>query len=211
MSDAKVDLKKQWKAWYAPSAKEVSLVDIPEQQYLMIDGQGNPNKVPEFGQAIEALYATSYTLKFMLKKSSGIDYGVMPLEGLWWAEDMSTFEFGLKDHWQWTLMILQPQWITSTMVQDAISQVVLQKKITKAQELRFELYHEGASAQIMHVGPFATEGPTIQKVHQAIAQQGKERRAMHHEIYLSDMRKADPAKWKTIIRQPYQELTISPT
>lgn len=206
MNNEKIDLKKKWKNLYAPSAKEVSFVDVPSQNFLCIDGHGDPNKVPEFAQAIEALYSVSYTLKFQIKKGPlGIDYGVMPLEGLWWADDMSAFDFGLKDNWHWTLMILQPEWVTEVMAKQAIESVFSQKDIAKVKELRFEAFTEGPSAQLLHIGPFDTEGPNIQRIHQEIEKKGMVRTGKHHEIYLTDMRKADPAKWKTILRQPMEE------
>jgi hypothetical protein len=199
----KIDFKKQMKDLYQPSAKEVVFVDVPEMNFLMVDGKGDPNTSQEYAQAIEALYAVSYTLKFMVKKGSmAIDYGVMPLEGLWWAEDMSAFTAGDKSDWMWTMMIMQPEFISSEMAERAIQSVEKKKNPVALSKLRFEAYAEGNAAQIMHIGPFTEEGPTVEKVHQFIDAIG-ERRGKHHEIYLSDIRKADPAKWKTVIRQPF--------
>lgn len=201
---AKTDLLKQLKPLYQPSAKEVTQVDVPALQFLMIDGEGDPNTSPAYAQAVEALFSVSYTVKFSVKKGPrAIDYGVMPLEGLWWADDLSSFASGDKSKWKWTLMVLQPEFVTLDLVQAAIAEVGRKKKsLVAATQLRMESFTEGPCAQILHVGPFSTEGPTIQKVHDFIQARGQQLAGKHHEIYLSDIRRADPAKWKTIIRQP---------
>ncbi len=199
----KIDFKKQMKHLYQPSAKEVVVVDVPKMNFLMVDGKGDPNTNQSYAEAIEALYAVSYALKFMVKKGPmAIDYGVLPLEGLWWAEDMSAFTTADKSDWMWTMMIMQPEFISSEMVEKAFRDVEKKKNPIALSKLRFEAYAEGKAAQIMHIGPFTEEGPTVEKVHQFIDAIG-ERRGKHHEIYLSDIRKADPAKWKTVIRQPF--------
>lgn len=200
----KIDLKKELKHLYQPSAKEVVQVDVPPMNYLMGDGEGDPNNSRVFSDAVEALFAVSYAVKFMIKKGFlGIDYGVMPLEGLWWAEDMSTFSIDDKSNWKWTLMIMQPDFVTKEMIDSAILEVKKKKNPVAISRLRFKALSEGRCAQILHIGPFSAEGPTIDKVHQFIYSRGK-RIGKHHEIYLSDIRKANPAKWKTVIRQPMQ-------
>jgi len=199
----KIDYKKQLKHLYAPSAKTVEIVDVPQMNFLMIDGKGDPNTAKSFSDAIEALYPLSYTLKFMVKKGEkGVDYGVMPLEALWWADDMSAFTTGNKDAWKWTLMIMQPEFITPKMVKEATEEVQRKKKPVSLPLARFEACKEGKAAQIMHIGPFSAEGPTIEKVHSFIENNGSRRIGKHHEIYLSDIRRAAPEKWKTIVRQP---------
>jgi len=199
----KIDYKKELKHLYRPSAKKVEIVEVPRMNFLMIDGEGDPNTSASFQEAVEALYALSYALKFMVKKGAlQIDYGVMPLEGLWWAEDMETFDIEDKSDWKWTLMIMQPEWITDARVAEAFEQVQKKKNPSALGHVRFEPYTEGPAAQIMHIGPFADEGPTVAKVHEFIAQNGYRRRGKHHEIYLSDIRRAAPEKWKTVIRQP---------
>jgi hypothetical protein len=199
----KMDYKKQLKHLYGPSAKQVEAVEVPQMNFLMIDGKGDPNTAPAFSDAIEALYPVAYTLKFMVKKGTmGIDYGVMPLEGLWWADDMSVFNAGKKDAWKWTLMIMQPEFITPEMVKEAIGEVGRKKKPPALPLMRSEAYEEGSSAQILHVGPFSEEGPAITKVHAFIEASDARMTGKHHEIYLSDMRRVAPEKWKTIIRQP---------
>jgi hypothetical protein len=199
----KIDFKKQMKDLYQPSAKEVVVVEVPEMNFLMVDGKGDPNTSQSYTEAIEALYAVSYALKFMVKKGPmAIDYGVMPLEGLWWAEDMFTFTTGDKSGWLWTMMIMQPEFISSKMVDKAMQEVGKKKNPAALSKLRFEGYAEGKVAQIMHIGPFTEEGPTVERLHQFINSMG-ELRGKHHEIYLSDIRKADPTNWRTVIRQPF--------
>jgi hypothetical protein len=200
-----LDWKKELGHLYAPSTKEVTQVDVPAINYLMLDGKGDPNTAQEYADAIETLFSVAYTLKFTVKKSAlAIDYGVMPLEGLWWAEDMSTFTTGDKSNWLWTAMIAQPPFISRVMVEAAITEVKRKKNPAALPKLRFEEFSEGQCAQIMHIGPFSEEGPNIEKVHHFIEAGGHTRRGKHHEIYLSDIRRAAPAKWKTIIRQPLQ-------
>jgi hypothetical protein len=199
----KTDFKKQLKHLYSHSATKVELVDVPPMNFLMVDGAGDPNNAKEFGDAIEALYPVAYTLKFMVKKGeTGTDYGVMPLEALWWADDMSVFATGNKDAWKWTLMIMQPEFITQAMVAEALKEVARKKKPVALPLVRFETFTEGKAAQVLHIGPFSGEGPTIEKVHSFIADKGCNRAGKHHEIYLSDLRKTAPEKWKTIVRQP---------
>ncbi|MFM6993217.1 MAG: GyrI-like domain-containing protein [Rhodoferax sp.] len=198
----KRDLKSELKHLYQPSAKEVVQVLVPAMQYLMVDGEGDPNTSQAYTDAIEALYAVAYAVKFAIKKGpTAIDYGVMPLEGLWWCDDMSTFSTIDKSNWKWTMMIAQPDFAAPELIQRTMEEVAKKKNPAALSKLRLSLFSEGKCAQIMHVGPFTEEGPTVEKVHQFIDARSQ-RVGKHHEIYLSDIRKADPAKWKTIIRQP---------
>lgn len=200
----KIDLKKEYSNLYKPNSKTVSLVEVLTFNFLMIDGQGDPTISESYAQAVEALFSLSYTLKFMVKKgSSGINYGVMPLEGLWWADDMSAFTSDQKSLWKWTMMIMQPNFVDQQLLDLATQSLSKKKNLPALKGVRFEAYHEGTCAQITHVGPFSEEGPTVEKVHQYIEANGS-LRGKHHEIYLSDIRRADPANWKTIVRQPMQ-------
>jgi hypothetical protein len=175
-------------------------------QYLMIDGKGYPGTSQEYQDAIEALYPVAYALRFVLKKAGILDYKVMPLEGLWWAQDMEAFSIDhRKDEWLWTSMIMQPPAVTKERYQDAIEQVTKKKNPVALPKMRLETYHEGISVQIMHIGPFAEEGPVIEKMHQYAFDQGYELRGKHHEIYLSDVRKTSPEKLRTVIRQPIKK------
>lgn len=199
----KIDLKKDLKHLYQPSAREVVQVEVPPLKYLMVDGAGDPNTSQQYAQAVEALFAVSYTTKFMIKKGpKALDYAVMPLEGLWWADDMSVFAGNDKSQWKWTMMILQPDFVADDTIEAAMAEV-RRKKLPGLDGLRLEIFSEGLCAQILHVGPFSEEGPTIARLHAFIdARSGH--RGKHHEIYLSDIRRADPNNWKTIIRHPMQ-------
>ena len=203
----KVDFKKSMKDFYLPNAKEVVLVEIPEMQFLMIDGIGSPGDSQEYLDALAALYPVAFKTKF-LSKAKGKDYVVPPLEGLWWADNMKDFTEGNRDKWKWTMMIMQPEWITQEIINEAMESTIekkpeLKNKISK---LRLEKYKEGKVAQIMHLGPYSEEGPTVEKVHKFIESQGGTfdgHNKKHHEIYLSDPRKAKPENMKTVIRQPF--------
>lgn len=199
---AKIDYKKQLKELYRPSAKKVVEVNVPPMNFLMVDGKGAPGSA-DYQEAIEALYSVAYTLKFMIKRGEiGIDYGVLPLEGLWWADDMSDFVNDNKENWIWTMMIMQPDLITKELVESAIAQVKEKKSLPAIDKLRFEPFTEGRCAQTLHIGPFSEEGPTVERVHAFIDECGAELVGKHHEIYLTDIRRAAPKNWKTIIRQP---------
>lgn len=205
----KIDYKKQLKHLYKPSPKKIEIVDVPQMKFLMIDGEGDPNNAKAFSDAIEALYPVAYTLKFMIKKGDmGIDYGVMPLEALWWSDDMSSFATGNKDAWKWTTMIMQPDFISESMVEKAIKSVQDKKNPASLPLIRFEQFQEGKSAQTMHIGPFSEEGPTIERVHLFIEENKSQRVGKHHEIYLSNIRRSAPENWKTIIRQPMSQMEV---
>ena len=199
----KVDLKKELKQFYGPAGKNFTLVEVPAMNFLQIDGQGNPNTAQAYREAVQALYGLAYHLKFSLKKSpAGTDYTVMPLEGLWWADNMSQFASLSKDSWKWTMMILQPEAITPTMFAEAIAEMGKKKDLPALPLARLEPYHEGLAGQVLYTGAYADEGPTIARLHDFIHEQGYQLRGKHHEIYLGDPRKTAPEKLKTIIRQP---------
>jgi len=193
------DLKKEQKELYSPPREPV-LVDVPPMSFLMIDGQGDPNGV-EFMAAIEALYPVAFTLKFSLK-AEGLDFTVMPLEALWWADDPSAFLGGRTSEWKWTAMIRQPDEVTAEQVVAAAEQATKKKDLPALANVRLDRLDEGRCAQVMHVGPYDAERPTIEKVFAFIAAQGLQPRGKHHEIYLSDPKRTAPEKLKTVIRQP---------
>ncbi|MBO6554515.1 MAG: GyrI-like domain-containing protein [Roseitalea sp.] len=202
----KTDFKKTLKHLYRPSAKDFALVEVPAMRFVMVDGFGNPNTAPAYKRAVEWLYSVSYALKFASKKQLERDYGVLPLEGLWWAEDMDAFTAGDKDKWSWTAMIMQPDWITDAMFAAAADKA-RGKLGDPPESLRLETYDEGLSVQIMHIGPYDAEGPTIARLHQQfIPRNGLTENGHHHEIYLSDPRRVAPEKLKTIIRQPVKRV-----
>jgi hypothetical protein len=208
-----LDLKKQYKSLYAPSAKKVEIVQVPSLQFAMIDGAiekgSEPGKSPSFAEATQALYGISYALKFMLKKrkTNAIDYPVMPLEGLWWVED-GMFDITVKDNWFYTLMIMQPEVITQEIFDEGLEQVRRKRGDSPAlSRLRLVNFEEGQCMQTMHIGPYATEPATVERMRAFAEEHGYQDcvgrpGGKHHEIYLGDPRKADPAKLKTVLRHP---------
>lgn len=179
------------------------LVDVPALRFLCIDGHGDPNTNPAYAAAVQALYSVSYAAKFAIKKAGGPDFKVSPLEGVWWADDMNTFVTGDKSRWDWTMMIRQPDAVTDDLFGRLSDDVATKKSMPTAKELRLITFEEGSAAQILHVGPYATEGPTIARLHEFIREQGFTLDGKHHEIYLGDPRRSAPEKLRTIIRQPY--------
>ncbi|MGZ9225705.1 MAG: GyrI-like domain-containing protein [Anaerolineales bacterium] len=199
----KIDYKKEMKHLYNAPVRNPEIVDVPRMNFLMINGEGDPNISERFKDSVEVLFGLSYTLKFMIKKSTmQIDYGVMPLEGMWWADDVTAFSMKIKELWKWTAMIMQPEYVTKNLFIEALEHVKKKKDNTVLRDVRLESFIEGKSAQIMHIGPFSEEGPTIEKLHEYIEANGQKLSGKHHEIYLSDIRRSAPEKWKTIIRQP---------
>jgi hypothetical protein len=196
----KIDFKKELKFLYNPSAKEVSIVDVPGMNFLLIEGEGAPSS-QQYIDAVQTLYPLAYSLKFMVKKSKGVDYGVLPLEGLWWVQDMTQFSVDRKDKWRWTAMIMQPKYITQTDFKNVVEQGK-QKNLPAIDKVQFELFHEGKAAQIMHLGPYSAEATNIQKLHETIKSNGQQLSGKHHEIYLNNPNKTTPEKLKTILRQP---------
>jgi hypothetical protein len=199
---AKFDFKRELEC-YRAKRNSPQVADVPDLQYLMIDGHGDPN-TPVYVDAVSALYPVAYKLKFASKKYLDRDYVVMPLEGLWWADDMDTFTTARdKAQWDWTLMIMVPDWITTEMFTDAIEQVGLKDRPTRLDDLRLEALSEGRCVQALHVGAYDDEAELLRYMHeQFIPDQGLKMVGKHHEIYLSDPRRAEPAKLRTILRQP---------
>jgi len=199
----KIDLKRDLASLYKVSANRITLVTVPKLKYLMIDGHGDPNNSQIFQDAISALYRVSYTLKFSFKKGElKIDFGVMPLEGLWWTDDMNNFLMENKIAWKWTIMILQPDFISHENVEQAKELAAGRKAMPMLNNIRLETMEEGLCAQLLHIGPYSAEGPNIIKLHTFIEEQGFSLHGKHREIYLNDMRRTAPDKLKTIIRQP---------
>lgn len=204
----KFDFKKVYKDLYLPSAETVRIIDVPSMQFLMINGKGDPNSEQLFPDATEVLYTLSYSIKFLLKKEGAEpDYVVPPLEGLWWMDDMTQDFIANKHLWQWTLMIRQPDFVTEKHVAQAVDTVIKKKQSLPVEMVTFEEFYEGLSAQIMHIGPYTAEAPTIEKLHTYLSINGYSLRGKHHEIYLGDPRRTAPEKLKTVIRQPVQKVT----
>jgi hypothetical protein len=206
---AKLDFKRELKHLYRPSGRTFSVVDVPPMAFLMVDGHGDPNTAPEYAEAVEALYAVAYKLKFASKKlEDGGDYVVPPLEGLWWAEDMEAFTTQLdKSAWDWTMMIMQPEWISREMFEEAVQQVAKAKDPPALPKVRLDTYDEGLAVQIMYTGSYDDEGPVIARMHhEFMPENGYEPAGKHHEIYLGDPRRVAPEKLKTVIRQPVRKV-----
>ena len=202
----KLDLLKQKKGLYSAFLNKVSFLTIPPLKYLMINGEGDPNTSQLYKNSLQALYALAYGLKFAIKKGTpSIDFKVMPLEGLWWVEDMNLFSVKNKEDWKWTMMILQPDMINEGLVKEICDQVVRKKGLVLAKNVRFEQYTEGDCAQLLHLGPYSAEGDNIEKLHKTILEHGYQRKGKHHEIYLNTPLKTAPEKLKTIIRQPIEK------
>ena len=203
---AKVDFKKEIEAYGARKGR-FDLVEAPPLQYLMIDGHGDPNTSPAFTTAVEALYPLAYGLKFASKRSLGRDYTVMPLEGLWWADDQASFTSSRdKSAWHWTLMIMQPEWIDHEMFADAVEEASAKNRDVRG--VRLETLDEGLSAQTLHVGTYDEETPVLAKMHdEFIPAHGLQLTGTHHEIYFSDPRRGDPAKRRTLLRQPVRPIS----
>ena len=198
----KIDLRKELAHLWKASAKQASLVEVPAMPFLMVDGRGDPGASPAFQEAVGALYGLAYTLKFALKAEGRADWKVMGLEALWWADDMGAFAAGRRDEWRWTLLIMQPQVVTPAAVEAARERLRERKDPPGLDRVRFERLDEGLSAQILHVGPYDQEGPTVERLHAFAREAGCELAGKHHEIYLNDPRRTAPAKLKTILRQP---------
>jgi hypothetical protein len=190
---AKLDLKKVLKEFYRPSAKEPALVELPSFNYLMVDGAGDPNSSEAFQAAMGALFTVGYTLKFMLKKdpeAATPDFAVMPPEALWWNTEQGLLDPDNKSVWRWTLMMLQPEFVTADMVARAKAGARARKgDLPKLDDLRYERYREELSVQIMHVSPYEAERPTIERLHAFARERGCTPHGKHHEIYLGDPRR----------------------
>lgn len=200
----KINWKKQDKALYNSPSKTFKLIEIPAMQFLMIDGSGDPNTAQAYKEAVQTLYKVSYTLKFASKNAGILDWVVAPLEGLWWAEEMQDFSLDSKDEWLWTMMIRQPDRIQIEDVQSAIETIESKGELFDPGGLRLEHFHEGMCVQILHLGPYDAEAPTIARMHTYISENGYKPRGKHHEIYISDPNRTAPEKLKTILRQPIQ-------
>jgi hypothetical protein len=208
----KMDLKKDLKPYYMPSSKKVTFIEVPRFQFIMVDGAIEPGQAPGtsplFQENMQALYGAAYTLKFMLKKREvdPIDYPVMPVDGLWDVRD-GKFDINIKDNWDYTLMILVPDLITSELFEQGLTQLRKKKGDQPGfARLRLDRFEEGPCVQIMHIGPYATEPETLERMQAYMHENGFQdlvgRGGKHHEIYLGDPRRAAPEKLKTVLRHP---------
>lgn len=205
----KIDLKRQIDAYRAKPG-EVRFVDVPPLSYLAIDGHGDPNGLA-FAEAVAALYPLAYAVKTAGKRELGRDFVVMPLEGLWSAGDWASFTDARdKTRWDWTLLIMQPDWVDEAMLEAARDLVAAKgaprgSSGSRLADVRLERLEEGRCAQTLHVGAFDDEGPVLARIHDEILPaDGLRPRGRHHEIYLSDARRVEPARRRTILRQPVE-------
>ncbi len=209
----KLDYKKQYKDLYLPSHKEPALVTVPTMNFLMIDGQGDPNNNETFQKAVEALYSLSYGIKMLPKKGivpeGYFDYVVPPLEGLWWI-DGEEFSFHKRDNWLWTLMIRQPEFVTLELYEETLNRVKSSKDNESLSKLKFESFEEGLCVQMMHIGTYASEPETVDMMDKYMESNGYrvtfQKGGKHHEIYLSDPNKAKPETMKTVLRHPVEKV-----
>lgn len=197
------DVKRELKQYYAPKNSEWALVDVPAQRFIAVDGRGDPNTSADYARAVEALYSVAYTIKFASKRTLGRDFVVGPLEGLWWSDRPEVFTARAKDAWQWRMLISQPDWITEDFIDEAKQAALAKKGLPTIADVRYETLHEGTSAQLLHIGPYDDEGPVLAKLHHKyLAANNLRMTGHHHEIYIGDPRRAEPAKLKTVLRQP---------
>lgn len=197
---------------YKASSKRVDVVDVPEMVFLVADGRGEPNAQP-FKDAVQRLYALSYTLKFGLEKAEGLEYKVSPLEGLWWLEDAADFDARQhrdrwnwiqqhRDGWSWTVLIRQPEAVTPEWLERAKDEVERKKGLRGLESVRLERYREGRAVQVLHLGPYSAEAETLAHLDDEMARRGYAMNGKHHEIYLSGPERTPPERWKTILRHP---------
>ena len=199
------DVKRVLKPFYAPMNHDWELVEVPPQRYIAVDGQGDPNAASAYAEAVAALYAVAYGIKFAGRRALGRDLVVGPLEGLWYADDASVFTAGAKAEWRWTMLISQPDWATDTIIVEAVSAALAKKKLPGLALVRVENLEEGLSAQLLHRGSYDAEAPMLARLHgDYLKQNGLRLNGRHHEIYLGDPRRVEPAKLKTVLRQPVQ-------
>ncbi|XKK39299.1 GyrI-like domain-containing protein [Nocardiopsis sp. ARC36] len=201
----KTDFKKTLDAYRAPRGR-FRIAEIPDLHYLMIDGRGDPNTSPAFAEAVGALYPVAYKLKFASKRELGRDYVVMPLEGLWWAEDMDAFTAARdKSRWDWTMMIMVPDWTDQDMFATAVERAAAGNRPARLGDVRLERLSEGRCVQTLHVGPFDGEAGVLARMHhEFIPDHGLRMTGRHHEIYLGDFRRVAPERMRTILRQPVE-------
>jgi len=199
----KIDFKKTLRALFNPPQDRFVEIDVPQLRFVKVDGAGDPNVVPAYQTAVQWLYSTSYAMKFACKQTLGQDYVVPPLEGLWWADDPQAFAARQKDLWHWTMMIMVPDFVAPVMFEEAVTKASEKFDAQPPPSLRFEEYAEGKSLQTLHRGSYDDEGPTLARLHEhEMPSRGLTFNGPHHEIYLSDPRKTEAAKLRTILRQP---------
>ena len=203
MQVQKLDLRKEMRKFYLPPVGEVEVIRVPKMQFVMVDGKGAPEG-SSFPGAIQTLYGLAFTIKFKAKKTLGVDFPVMPLEGLWWVKG-GGFDAEKRDEWLWTLMIMQPSLVTKAVFAEAKEELRQRKDPPMIKQARIESFDEGLCLQTMHIGPYSTEAETITRMEAFAREKGFRMTGKHHEIYLGDPRRAAPSKLRTAIRHPVRE------
>jgi DNA-binding PadR family transcriptional regulator len=202
----KIDFKKTMKTLYQPKNRDFDYVEVPQMQFVMVDGEGDPNVAPAYQAAVQWLYAVSFAMKFAAKAQLGSDYTVPPLEGLWWADDPADFVGRNKDRWKWTMMIMAPDFLAEADFESAKAKAEVKLGAAPG-SLRLERYDEGLCLQALHHGSYDDEGPVLRYLHEEVMpREGLTFNGHHHEIYLGDPRKTEPAKLRTILRQPVRKV-----
>ena len=203
--DAPYDVKRDLRAVYAPTNRDWASMTVPPQRFLAVDGSGDPNSAPAYVEAVEALYAVAYTVKFAGKRA-GRDSVVGPLEGLWYADDLAVFTARDKAAWSWSMLISLPGWVSDAQVEEAVAAARLKKKsLPGLDRVRIESLDEGLCMQLLHVGSYDDEAPALARLHgEVLPAEGLRERGRHHEVYLSDPRRVAPEKLKTVVRQPVE-------
>jgi hypothetical protein len=198
----KIDYKKEYKELYKISPGKFAIVEVPEFNFLMIEGEG-PIDQEHFTNCHNALFALSENIKFLVKKGElGIDYPVMPLEGLWWPNEKGDFDPITKECSKWRLMMMQPYIISEKIVEQGFKQTRAKFKLPEIDEIKFESFKEGECALTIHLGPFENAEETLGGLNSFISEEGYTPTGIYHEIYLSDNRKVLPEKHRTLVRQP---------
>ena len=198
-----VDLKKTYREHYTARTTP-SFVTVPPRPHLLVDGAGDPNTSSVYRECVGSLYPLAYALRAAIKDATGEAYTVMPLEGLWWSDDISRFSVEAKDDWRWTLMICLPDAVAAVDAAEVMARTTAQRSLPAGDRVRLEQFGDGEATQVLHVGPYAMEAPTVARLHEFIAAEGRALRGRHHEIYLSDPRRVAPERMRTIIRQPVE-------
>ncbi len=206
------DYKKEYKVFYMPKNKP-SVVTIPQMNYIAVRGKGDPNdENGEYKQSIPMLYGIAYTIKMSKKSSRQIegyfDYVVPPLEGFWWQDGINGVDYRHKESFNWISLIRLPDFVTKDDFDWAVNEATAKKKADFS-KVDFFTYNEGVCVQCMHIGPYDNEPETVELMHKYMLEQGYElditENRFHHEIYLSDARKTEPDKLKTVIRHPVRK------
>jgi hypothetical protein len=202
MTLTKLDLKYELRPLYA-AGHTPRFVDVPCLPYLMLDGHGDPNTTAGYTVAVKAIYAVAYALKTAIRNAeAGVDFAVMPLEGLWWSAGKIALAAAERPSWDWTLMIAQPEFVTAEMLEEVREGAAHKATPEAVAAVRFGTLCEGPCAQVMHIGSYSDEAAAALRLHDFIVSNGRVAAGRHHEIYLSDPNRTAPQRLKTVIRQP---------